>query len=238
MLTSWFGRSIIIGAMLCLGLAVGLAVPLALGSGGSQILQGDLDCNGAVAPRDGQAALTYFLNKPPLSQTEPCPDIGTLVELGSTPTPVPSVGLSRGNPAPAGVPYRVPEGWEITILDFKPDATQEVLDENQFNDPPDPGYRFSMIRIRVKNVSADDPDDPDPDYALRLLGSENVGYTTFDNSCGVIPDDFTFMSNDVFRGGEQTGNICFQTKIGESGFVLYTHYFLSDDENTRWLAVQ
>ncbi len=42
---------------------------------------GDVDCNGAVAPRDGQLVLNAFLGKPPASQTEPCPDPGSTVSF-------------------------------------------------------------------------------------------------------------------------------------------------------------
>lgn len=51
-------------------------------STGQTIAWGDGDCSGAVAPRDGQADLTVFLSKTPLTQTEPCPDLGATVTIG------------------------------------------------------------------------------------------------------------------------------------------------------------
>jgi hypothetical protein len=42
---------------------------------------GDPDCNGSVAPRDGQAILNHFLGKTELSQTPPCPAIGAPVTI-------------------------------------------------------------------------------------------------------------------------------------------------------------
>jgi len=158
-----------------------------------------------------------------------------------TPTPSPSPtagqGLSRGNPVPRGVPVVVPEGWEITVLDFIDDAWPLVEAENMFNDPPEPGYRMVIVRVRGKNVSAEDPADFDAEFALRLVGSANVTYTTFDRSCGVIPDDFTFMSTEVWRGGDIQGNVCFQVRQDENDFVLFTHFFLSDEDDRRWFAV-
>ena len=38
---------------------------------------GDLDCNGTENVRDGQWLLTSFLGSP-ISQTEPCPDLGVV----------------------------------------------------------------------------------------------------------------------------------------------------------------
>ena len=233
--TAMLSRTGVSLLVLSVGIALGLVVSVALGSGQEQI-QGDLDCDGEITSRDNQGLLRAVLDQNALSQSEPCTNIGSamIIEVASTPSPG---GLSRDNPASAGQPFRVPEGWELTIVSFVPDATQEVLDENQFNDPPAPGKRFSIVRVRTENVSAGNPGDPDINYALRMVGSMNIGYSTFENSCGVVPDSFTFKPDDVFQGGSLEGNVCYEAAIGESGFVIYTNYFLGDDEDVRWLEV-
>lgn len=43
-------------------------------------LWGDSDCSGAISARDNQALLRHVLSQPPLSQTEPCPDLGDSVD--------------------------------------------------------------------------------------------------------------------------------------------------------------
>ena len=204
--------------------------------GSQQLLWGDSDCDGQITSRDNQAALRSILQQNALPQNEPCPDIGASVLVDVPPVST-GLGLSRSNPIPSGQAFTVPEGWELTIVDFTPDATQQVLDENQFNDPPGPGKRFSIVRIRTKNISAGNPADHDVGFALRMVGSENVGYSTFEASCGVIPDSFTFKPDDLFEGGSLEGNICFETANGESDFAIYTNYFLGDDEDVRWLEV-
>jgi len=50
---------------------------------GPDLTWGDFDCNGSVAPRDGQALLNKFLSKPDLSQTEPCPDLGSSISIAA-----------------------------------------------------------------------------------------------------------------------------------------------------------
>ena len=87
------------------------------------------------------------------------------------------------------------------------------------------------------NVSAGNPADHDVNFALRMVGSENIGYSKFEESCGVVPDSFTFKPDDIFEGGSLVGNICYQTAIGETDFTIFTNYFLSDDENVRWFEV-
>lgn len=48
---------------------------------------GDVDCNGTVAARDTQGVLRNILSQNALSQTEPCPDIGTTVTVGGVSVP-------------------------------------------------------------------------------------------------------------------------------------------------------
>ncbi len=154
------------------------------------------------------------------------------------------VGLSRDDPVPAGQSFVVPEGWEVTVVDFIPDATAAVLQENEFNDPPAPGRKFAIVAIRGTNISAEgsapgDPSDFDPDFAFRLVGSLNVQYSTFENDCGVIPGDFIFRNTVAFPDGTIEGNICFEVGETETDFVLFTAFLESfGDENRRWFAVQ
>ena len=52
---------------------------------GVERIWGDWDCKGdapdEVATRDSQAILRHVLDQNPLSQNEPCPDIGDLVQV-------------------------------------------------------------------------------------------------------------------------------------------------------------
>lgn len=233
-----FPQAIVVCAVLSLGISAGLVTSAVFGSSGTQLIVGDVDCSGEIAPRDGQAILKNVLAQTALSQTEPCPDIGSILDIGGTPTPQPAFGLSRNNPVPAGQSFRVPEGWELSIVHFFPDATQLVLDENQFNDPPASGHVFAMVRVKITNISADDPADPEPTFSLRMVGSNNVTYTNFQNSCGVTPDDFALMSTELFRGGSVEGNVCYEVPSGETGFEIFTHFFLADEADTRWFDVQ
>jgi hypothetical protein len=219
-LTGSFALSVMTSALLAVG---GLAV-----AGQLPAINGDVDCSGSAGSVDALKILRFDAGLPNNQPTN-CAPIG-----GEVPTP--GVGLARDNPVPMGQEYLVPEGWRVRMVDFIPDATQMVLDENQFNDPPRAGYKFAIVRVRVTNVSAEEPADPDVSFAMRMVGSLNVGYSTFENSCGVIPDDFP--SNDVFRGGSAEGNICFEVGETETNFSVYTEYFLSDDENVRWFEVE
>src|SRR5450756_307851 len=46
-----------------------------------QFIWGDVDCSGDIAPRDGQAILKNVLGQNALSQTQPCPAVGSQVTV-------------------------------------------------------------------------------------------------------------------------------------------------------------
>ena len=46
----------------------------------------------------------------------------------------------------------VPPGWEITVVDVNGDAWPAIQAENEYNDPPEQGYRMVLISVRVTNV--------------------------------------------------------------------------------------
>jgi CSLREA domain-containing protein len=49
-----------------------------------QRIWGDVDCDGDITTRDNQAELRFVLEQNALSQTEPCPDIGSAVTVDGT----------------------------------------------------------------------------------------------------------------------------------------------------------
>jgi hypothetical protein len=49
--------------------------------GSTQEVWGDVDCSGDIAPRDGQAILKNVLGQNALSQTQPCPAVGSQVTV-------------------------------------------------------------------------------------------------------------------------------------------------------------
>ena len=137
-----------------------------------------------------------------------------------TATPVPA-GLSRDNPIPFGQSETLidADGFAIWITDSLEDATQLVLSENQFNDPPEEGQQFFIVRILVKNTNAESKAFH---RALYLVGDSNIAYSQFEHNCGVIPDRFDYY-REIFEGGELWGNVCFSVQSSEVGsFVMYS----------------
>lgn len=143
---------------------------------------------------------------------------------------------SRENPIPIGEAGQVGD-WTITVRRVRPDATNAVLAENRFNDPPLDGRRFFMIRVSLTYGGVDSK-VPWADLSLEAVGASNVAYTTDDPGCGVIPDNLNDV-NEVFSGGTIEGNICFQIdQTDVDSLVLYVEPSFSLDDDRVWFALR
>ena len=108
--------------------------------------------------------------------------------------------------------------WEITVLGTIPDATAIVLDENRYNDPPEEGNQFYIVRVRAKYLGPDSSNFRA--YSrLRALGDGGVVYTTSRDSCGVIPDEFESF-RELFTGGQEEGNECWYIASTDSDSLV------------------
>ena len=136
----------------------------------------------------------------------------------TTPTPIPDtdMGTTLEYPYPAGSTIQGTDGTETVVTGVNNDAWQVVLEENQFNNPPEPGNRFYMVTVEVVNVAGASPLNVSP-IDFELIGGNRVVYKTFQHSCGVVPDE---LWGEVYPGGSVQGNLCFEVGADESGFVL------------------
>jgi hypothetical protein len=105
------------------------------------------------------------------------------------------------------------------VLSVIPDATNAVLRENQFNHPPKAGNQFFLARIQAKYTGSGS-DTFGGSYRLRAVGPSSVGYTTFENSAGVIPDPLP--DSELFSDGVVEGYIGWEIKSSDANsLVMY-----------------
>ena len=83
-------------------------------------------------------------------------------------------------------------------------ATDEVLAENQFNEPPPEGYDFVIVPATLENAGIA-PEAPWLSVDLAAVSDSNVEASS---DCGVVPKEFDSL-DDVFPGGKATINFCF-----------------------------
>lgn len=168
------------------------------------------------------------------------PRPATAPVIAPTPAPAPTTpparaGSDRNAPIPLGQSAALGDGWGLVVVAFTPDATAAVLAENMFNDPPSAGRQYSMARVSATNGTSA-ADNFDGSYRLRAVGPSGVALSTFENSCGVIPDPISNAT--VFPGGNVTGNVCWSVATGDvGGLVLFDKYFLSSSADWTFLSL-
>jgi hypothetical protein len=117
-----------------------------------------------------------------------------------------SVLGTRDNPLDIGTTIEMGV-WVVTVADVNPDATDEVLEENQFNDPPAEGRQFVMFHVEA-TYEGDDSGDPWLDFAWAIVGGAgNTFGTGMDDWCGSIPNPLDDQG-ETYPGGSVSGNVC------------------------------
>lgn len=138
---------------------------------------------------------------------------------------------SRGNPVPLGQAIRVGD-WTVQVAGVTPDATQLVLQENQFNDPPQPGEQFFLVDLSVRfDGTGEETGNASWDLIFKVVGAKAVAYGGSESGCGVVPNAM-WDQPEVFAGGVVVGQECWSVPADEVGSLVLTAEPLSftDDE--------
>lgn len=154
--------------------------------------------------------------------------------LGTVPVPVPPPGSSLDDPLAAGETLTGSDGVEIRVLGTIEDARQQIAEAWEYNDPPEEGMRFYMIRIQL----AYPPDKSESvtvgQFDFKLIGLNRIVYEWgLSGNCGFIPDE---LGGEIFGGGRIEGNICFEIPEDEGGLILI-HEPGSGSESRRFLSL-
>lgn len=117
---------------------------------------------------------------------------------------------SAGNPLPLGA--SIAQGdWELTVNSVNLDATEEVLDENMYNEQPADGETYILVNITMKYVGdAKNAQAPSPVVAYET--AEGQTRERFDTQA-VAPDAF-YETGALATGEEASGNIVFMVPAG------------------------
>lgn len=156
----------------------------------------------------------------------PPSDTGAINSDDDDDTTLPGAAGTRANPIPIGQTVAIGDDWELTVLSVTPDATDLVMAENSFNDPPAPGHQYLLVTVRLTYTG----DDSDEFYGwgLRAVGQSAVSYSQFEDSCGVTPDELS--SRELFTGGTIEGNLCWSVATEDAdSLVLYDGDLDSDE---------
>lgn len=151
----------------------------------------------------------------PLVDANSSPDVDEVTPMRATPAEDPPVdthaeedpGLSFDSPIPYGEKGSLSGSWRIRVVSTTPDATDRVLEENQFNEGPKRGNQFFIAAVAVTYTGAK-TGSVYGDLSLHAIDATSVVYESFGRaSCGVIPNAIN-DAGELFPGGTVRGNVC------------------------------
>ncbi len=130
---------------------------------------------------------------------------------------------TRENPHPLGTTV-ASDDWAVTVNSFTPDATNAVLAENQFNEPPADGTVYALINVTITYTGTDSA------YASEVTVDfvTSTGEVVDGHEAFVVgPDDLGV--EELYAGGSITGNVVRQIPIGATGTIRVTPGWFTDD---------
>lgn len=116
----------------------------------------------------------------------------------------------RSNPIRIGVFHDIGRGWTAKVVSVLPNANQRIQSWSSSNNPPRTGHQFYMVTVSAKRTGKGFG-YLHAGFYMRAVGPRGIEYTTFQNSCGDLPDpDLETDDGRVSRGTTIQGNICWE----------------------------
>lgn len=113
---------------------------------------------------------------------------------------------TRDNPLPVGTRIEMGD-WTLAVTEVTLDATEQVMAENEFNDPPVEGRQFVLFEVDAA-YGGEESGTAWLDFSWAIVGSAgNTFGTAMDDYCGVIPNSLD-DTGETYPGGTVSGNVC------------------------------
>ena len=126
--------------------------------------------------------------------------------------------------------------WDVTVLSTTPGATEAVLAENQFNDPPAANHQFYVVDVEA-TYNGTESESVFAGLTFTSVGASSVAYDWI-STCGVIPNELDSFS-EVFPGGTVTGSLCWSVDAADvDSLVLVIDAAFSFDEERAFVALR
>ena len=140
-------------------------------------------------------------------------------------SPEPSVGLALGTreePLPLGKPALV-GNWMLGVNDAVKDATEAVLQENPYAEPPVEGSQYVVVQV-LGVYSGNESSDILSDIGFSYVGAAGNTFDSF--RCGPAEDSL-YDQGEAFPGADVAGVLCFEVPSDQvaGGAVIADAYF-------------
>lgn len=132
------------------------------------------------------------------------------------------------NPVPFGTAAAIGEGWNFSVSTYVPDATKDVVAEDEFNEPPPDGYQYALATVAA-TYNGTDPTASMFDVDVGVIAPSDFETDMF--SCPVVVPKELDTSAEVSPGDTVTGNVCFELPTADATTVVIyaTAGFTNDD---------
>ncbi|GAA2022675.1 hypothetical protein WDZ16_12825 [Pseudokineococcus marinus] len=111
--------------------------------------------------------------------------------------------------APVGTERPVGD-YRVTLLSLDPDATDEAVGGNFFNEPPTNGA-YAIARVRA-TYTGNDEGNVSYDTSMHVNGTDGVQYTDYD--CAATLEDGVYSAPTLNNGGTAEFSLCFDVPPG------------------------
>jgi len=142
------------------------------------------------------------------------------------------LGTVQEQPVPFGQ-TATGEDWQLIVLDVRTgeDAWQQVLEENQFNDPPEDGMEYITVKLRARYIGLNEEGENIDDYSFFVRTNSGI---EFDAPSVVEPEPT--LDYHIYPGGEAEGWIVLTVPEKTKNLTM----FFSPDSsgaNDRYLSL-
>lgn len=145
---------------------------------------------------------------------------------------------TRDNPLDLGTSIDMGD-WTLAVTDVKLDATDAVLKENEFNDPPADDRQFVMFTVKA-TYAGEDSGTAWTDFSWAIVGNEGntFGSASMSDYCGVIPNPLD-ETGETFPGGNVSGNVCISAASDQlDGATIRIEESLSFEDTRAFYALR
>lgn len=134
---------------------------------------------------------------------------------------------SRESAVPLGQGAPVGD-WTVTVMSVTPDATQQLLDKDEFADPPQAGNQYVLVSVEA-TYDGTESSDFSMDVSWKFVGSKG---NTFGSPEGfVTPPDPIWNAGEAFPGASVSGDLVFEVPSDQvtGGALMFEETFSFDD---------
>jgi len=130
------------------------------------------------------------------------------------------------NPAPMGTTFNSEE-WDVTVVNFDPDMTDEVVAEDIVGEEPEDGYIYGVAELEL-TYTGDGSEDPWFDIELAYV-TEDDDVINYSDSLVDAPDNDIFGVGRMDKGDTETANFAIEIPEDDDGVLQITPGWDEDD---------